>query len=247
MTKRIVLVLVLLAGLVSSAFARERIVLMDFLMSAEMIAPYAKQKVTRYNHSCGPTSTLFIYNYYIYKNSGGRKVLLSSDNVRDSSRLVNLAKYSIRKIYQTMGQRVNTDTRTFDSLVDVGIYRYNFKNVEQRSMYDSLETNLNYLIEDLKDGIPAIISLKGQRNGEGIVWKNGKRVYIHKTHSTNPVGNWNHIVVIFGYDKKYNDRFSNNDIIYYFDPYFGKHHYMTLAELKKVANQDNMDYLRFGQ
>lgn len=244
MTKKIIIMLAMLVGLVSGASARETIFLTDFYMSADDIAQYAKQDATKYNHSCGPTSTLFVYNYYIYKNSGGRKVLFHGSN---KQALINKAKYAIRKLYQTMGQKVNTDTKTFDSLIDIGVYRYKFSNVEQRSKYDSLDVNLEYLFNDLKDGIPVIVSLKGQRNGEGRVWKNGKRIYVHKTHSTNPVGNWNHIVVIFGYDKKVDYKFSDNDIIYYFDPYFGKYHYMTLKELNRVANQDRMDYLRFGQ
>jgi len=234
--KKLLLVFSLVVDLVSSLSARDRVILTDFLMSADMIAPYAKQDATKYNNSCGPTSTLFIYNYYVYKNGNGRKVLFYGSNKQN---LINKAKYVIRKLYKTMGQNLNTNTKTFDSLIDIGIYRYHFSNVEQRDKHDSLNINLDFLLNDLKDGIPAIISLKGQRNGEGR--------YKHRTHSTNPVGNWNHIVIVFGYDKKNDYKFGNNDIIYYFDPYFGKYHYMTLAELNRVANQDNMDYLRFGK
>ncbi len=242
--KKLLVILAMLVGLGSGAWAGDRVILMDFLISAENIADYAKQDSTKYNHSCGPTSTLFVYNYYLYKNSGGRKVLFYGSNKNE---LINKAKWTIRKLYKTMGQAINTDTRTFDSLVDIGIYRYKFTNVEQRSKYDTLDTNLEYLLDDLKNGIPAIISLKGQKNGQGRVLKNGKRIYVHRTHSTNPVGNWNHIVVVFGYNKKDSYKFSDNDIVYYFDPYFGKYHYMTLKELKRVANQDYMDYLRFGK
>lgn len=231
----------MVSGLVSNVFAGEKAIIMDFLNASEYIAPYAKQEATTYNHSCGPTSTLFVYNYYKYKESGGSQVLFLGAGALDK------AKWTIRQLYSFIGQSNNTDMRTFDPLVNIGVNKYNFTNVEQRSMYDSLNTNLEYLFEDLKNGIPAIVSLKGQNNGEGMVWQNGERVYIHKTHSTNPVGNWNHIVVVFGFDKKSYSSFTDNDTIYYFDPYFGKYHYMTLGELKAVANQDNMDYLRFGK
>jgi len=232
--KKVIMIAVMLGGLVSGAWA-ERVLLIDFYRSAEYISPYLKKDATKYNHSCGPTSTVFIYNYYLYKNSNGKKVLFLGNLNRE----INRAKWTIRHLYTYIGQKNNTDMRTFDPLIRIGAGKYDFQNVEQRSMWNSLNTNLTYMFNDLKNGIPAIVSLSGQYNGEGR--------YKYRYHSTNPVGRWNHIVIIYGYDKKNNSYFSNSDIVYYFDPYFGKFHYMTLKELKRVANQDNMDYLRFGK
>lgn len=227
--KAILGAVILMVVSVSGLSASERYIIMDFLRSAEISAPYLKQDATKYNQSCGPTCTAFVYNYYRYKNSNGRYVTFKD---------LEKAKWSIRNLYSYIGQNNNTVMQTFDPLVRIGAGKYDFNKVEQRYMGDELNTNLTYMFNDLKNGIPAIISLKGQSNGEGR--------YKHSTHSLNPIGKWNHIVVVFGYDKKYSS-FSNNDIIYYFDPYFGKYHYMTLSELKVAANQDNMDYLRFGQ
>ncbi|MDQ7009953.1 MAG: C39 family peptidase [Candidatus Gracilibacteria bacterium] len=228
--KKVLVMLTLLVLTITTVSAKQRYVIMDFLHSADISSPYLKQDATKYNQSCGPTSTAFIYNYYIYKNSNGKYVAFKNKNK---------AKWAIRKLYKHIGQTLNSTMGTFDPLVQIGAGKYDFQKVEQRSMQNSLNTNLTYLVNDMKNKIPAIISLKGYNNGEG---RNK-----HRYHSLNPIGKFNHIVIVFGYEKQNSNSFSNSDKIFYYDPYFGKNHYMTLGELKRVANQDNMDYLRFGK
>jgi hypothetical protein len=240
MTKRFVLILALLAGLVSGAWAgfyksgNVRIYyLSDFLSSVNEVKSNLIQKNTGRVNSCGVTSALFAYNYVKYLETGTKLNTL---------RTLNTARKEITSLYKYAGlvgdgTGKESGLSTFDPLVMIGSSKWLLDNVEQRYMSDPEMQNLIYLINDLRRNIPIIVSLKAQPTNSGR----------HNKHSLNPVGKWNHIVIIYAYAKRDSRVFSGNDIIYYFDPFFGGSHWMTLDEFRKNGNQDNMDYLRFGK
>lgn len=60
-------------------------------------------------------------------------------------------------------------------------------------------------------------------------------------HSLNPVGNNGHIVVVFAYID-YNDS-NKEDILFYFDPYFGEIHYIYESEFRRASMGSTMAYL----
>ena len=240
MTKKLIVILAMLVGLVSgvsAGFYKKGDVrlyyLSDFLSSVDDIKSNLIQKNTRKVNSCGVTAALFSYNYIKYLDTGTKL---------NSLRTLNTARNEITSLYKYVGLEGDgtgkeSGLSTFDPLVTIGTLKWLLNKVEQRYMSDQEKQNLIYLINDLRSNIPIIVSLKKQSTNKGR----------HNKHSLNPVGKWNHIVIIYAYAKKHSRVFSGNDIIYYFDPFFGGTHWMTLDEFRVNGNQDNMDYLRFGK
>ena len=239
MTKKLIVILAMLVGLVSGAWADlwkyngwRSYYLAGFEKSQENIKNNLIQIRTNRRYSCGVTSALFAYNYIYYRQN--------SETLQSLSTLRN-ARNKITELYNNSdelngdGSGVNDILHTFQPLIDIGLYDFGLSNVKQMDKKKTLKQNLIYMINDLRRNNPVIISLKPGPN------KNRRN-----SHSLNPVGNFGHVVIVTSYLKTDSHKFLDDDVITYYDPFYGGNHWMTLKEFKNQVNLEHLDYLRFA-
>jgi hypothetical protein len=194
-----------------------------FFSNSELVKQNLIQNNTGKNNSCGPTSLLFINNHFSIQNSGNPPSFTSN---------VNSARDALKRLYDFIGQSDNTITH-IDTLRQIPEVRWGWTKVFRRSGNSSIDQNVNYLIQDLKSDIPAMVVLK-------------------KNTSSNPFS-VDHIVIVYAYQMQpdsygrtagdpNNDR--KSDRIYFYDPYYGGNKFFTRGEISVHVNLTNFAYLR---
>jgi hypothetical protein len=200
----------------------------DFYTSAEGVKNTLSQVATGANNSCGLTSLLFINNYY-----SERKVGISAPFTSN----VLEAQSALSRLYSYLGQSYNTTTH-FDNIKNIPKYKWQWENTRRASSSNSLDTNIELALNNLKNDIPMLIALKGTYSGNP-VYQSG---YDYK-----------HIVIFYAYQRKQDpnghivtdpNNSHENDLIYYYDPYFGGNGYFKRSEISQAVDLVNFAYLK---
>ena len=146
-----------------------------FYTSAEDVDQTISQNNTGANNSCGPTSVMFIDNFYFYEN--GMCPLYTTTT--------SLAIDELEDIYTYLGLSYNTYT-SLDELKNLAKYEYGYDDTKRANSSNSTDTNVDNMIERLKDDNPVLIVLDSN-------------------YSNNPVYGYNHIVIIYAYQRRPDD------------------------------------------
>jgi len=239
MLKNILGAVILMLVMVSGIFAGENfnggIIYADkFYQSVNSVKNNLMQSKTKLNEACGPTSLSFVANYFYYKKHNKSAPIFSS---------VKKSKYFIKKIYDNIPTSEYNNVTSLDELKSVvkRYFKWKFPGTRRRDSNDQFETNRKYLVDALRSDKIALIVLDGY-------YKNSP-VYDEDDY-------FNHIVMVYAYrhrkDENGNKPLSsknshNNDQMYYFDPYFGKVHSITVKEIKNGAlDIINLGYLQLA-
>jgi hypothetical protein len=239
MLKNILGAVLLTMTLSSTSFAGENfnggiIYANKFYQSVKSVKNNLIQTKTGLNESCGPTSLSFIANYFYYKKHNKPHSIFSS---------LRKSKYFIKKIYSNISTAGYNKVTSLDELKGVvkSYFGWKFPGTRRRNSGDQFDTNRKYLIEALRSDKVALIVLDGDYKSSP-VYKEGEY--------------FRHIVIVYAYrhrrDENNNSPLStsnthNNDQIYYFDPYFGKVHSITVKEIKNGAlDLVNLAYLQLA-
>jgi hypothetical protein len=233
--KKLFLMVALMLGLVSGSFARTvdnysytRYYASNFDYSVYKVRDNLAQIKTKeitgnnFSYTCGPTSLLFVRNYFHYRRYGEMENFLQ--NTYDASS-------ALQRLYSYLGKSYNTTT-SLTNLKSISKYKWNWKNVIRVSAGSNvtIEDNINGIINNLKNNIPVIIALNKNYDA------NPKNSY-----SKNPVGKFNHIVVVYGYVEFKN---GNESALFYFDPYYGGYHYMYESDSYSASMGHKFAYLK---
>lgn len=228
---------ILLAGSIFSTIAYaaqngENLYYVDnFYSSAENVKNQISQVATGANNSCGLTSLLFVNNYFSEKNAG-----ISAPFVSNSSEAIK----ALSRLYNYIGQSYNTITH-FDNIKTIPKNRWLWQNTKRASSNNSLETNIELALNNLKNDIPMLITLKGTYKGNP-VYKSGydyKHIVILYAYQRMPDSN--------GYSATNPNNSHENDRIYYYDPYFGGNGYFKRSEISEAVDLVNFAYLKLAE
>jgi len=239
MLKNILGAVILTMVIVSGIFAGENfnggIIYADkFYQSVNSVKNNLIQNNTKLNEACGPTSLSFVANYFYYKKHGESASIFSS---------VKKSKYFIKNIYNNISTAGYNTVTSLDELKGAvkRYFKWKFPGTRRRDSGDQFDTNRKYLIEALRSDKIALVVLDGYYK-KSPVYKAGEY--------------YSHIVMIYAYrhrkDENGNKPLSssnshNNDQMYYFDPYFGKVHSITVKEIKNGAlDLVNLAYLQLA-
>lgn len=231
----VLLMLVMVSGASAGQNFNGGIIYADkFYQSVNDVKNNLMQSKTGLNEACGPTSLSFVANYFYYKKHNKSASIFSS---------VNKSKYFIKKIYDNISGVGYNQITSLDELKSVvkRYFKWKFPGTRRRDSNDQFNTNRKYLIEALRSDKVALIVLDGFYK-KSPVYKEGEY--------------FNHIVIVYAYrhrkDENNNKPLStsnthNNDQMYYFDPYFGKVHSITVKEIKNGAlDLVNLGYLQLA-
>ncbi len=154
-------------------------------------------------------------------------------------------------MYDYIGQPYNSVV-DFYNLKRIAKNRWGWKHVKRRpannactieqnnrGLNDSISCNIDNLISDLKNDMPALVVLNSN---------------FYKNPTKNDVA-IDHIVVVYAYHKmKGNDglpasstdpnRDNSNDRIYFYDPYYGVVDYFKVSDIPQWINLTGFGYLR---
>ena len=239
MLKKILGVVLLIMVLVSSINAGQNfnggiIYANKFYQSAKSIKNNLIQTKTGLNNSCGPTSLSFVANYFYYKKHNKPHSIFSS---------LRKSKYFVKKIYDNIPTAGYNEITSLNELKGVvkNYFGWKFPGTRRRKSGDQFNTNRKYLIEALRSDKIALIVLDGDYT-KSPVYEKGEY--------------FRHIVIVYAYRHRRdennksplsNSNTHNNDQIYYFDPYFGKVHSITVKEIKNGAlDLVNLAYLQLA-
>jgi len=175
--KKLFLILAII-GLVSYSHADEdsnSIYVKDFVYSTQLVSNL-RQSVTGANYSCGPTSLLYVRNYYMVKNWGvsDPKLVDAQSSLRE-----------IQKIYNNIPKTSYNNVTTTGQLKNVVKKHWRWSTSKKASGGNSIQTNLGYMKSWLKKNQPLILALEPNYAG-------------------NPIPGYAHIVVFYKYDKTSN-------------------------------------------
>jgi hypothetical protein len=126
---------------------------------------------TGINNSCGPTSALFVKNYFYI-----RQFKTSPSYVVD----ILSAIREVKVVYTQMGKAYNTTVLT-DELKTLASVKWGWATAVKASGSNTISDNLLTMITRLKENYPVILSLKG-------------------SYPYNPVYPYAHIVIFYKYD-----------------------------------------------
>jgi hypothetical protein len=129
-----------------------------------------RQNQTGANYSCGPTSLLFVKNYYWYKNFGSNSW---------EGRYTHDAINSIASIYEITLKKPYNSTTTTDQLKRAAKKWY--WESAKASGRNSISKNLNYMKGKFKKNQPVILALEPD-------------------YDKNPLPGYAHIVVFYKYN-----------------------------------------------
>lgn len=198
----------------------------DFLKSAELVSPTLSQERTGNNLSCGPTSLLFILNYYYYQKYG--KISPSLSDVTKSRSI-------LKNLYAATGQANNTITH-LDVLKNLAKNKLKMSGTKRALTTNTRAENIANMLTALKENKPVVVALNDK-------------------YEDNPVGYFGHIVIIYGYQRQRDtegrsvrDKNNNrkNDKIYYFDPYYGKQGVFKRSLIGTNGNNGILDLVQFA-
>lgn len=195
--------------------------------NSEMVKEHIRQEKTEAKQACGPTALMFLRNHFLLKNTGIRPTFTNSSPNAISK---------LEGLYSFIGQPYNAITH-LDRLRRIPENKWNYTNVRRMSSASGVDHNVNQLINDLNNDIPALVVLYASYPGNPTYGKHGI----------------DHIVIIYAYHKQrdnngndvnspYNDRM--NDRIYFYDPYYGGNGYFTRGEIHNAVNLSGFAYLR---
>lgn len=184
------------------------------------------QSVTGANYSCGPTSLLFVSNHY-------RQL----DTAQNSPNMSNIAasRQTLTDMYKYIGIPYNSSAGTsLDNIKAIARGKFGWTNVAR--MYGdgsvSVAQNMDKLIDYFDRNIPALGVIRANSAG-------------------NPVGGFNHIVVLYAYNKRTDEKgrppldpvnTRNLDTIDWYEPYYGR---QGTVLRKDVSNKFDMAYFSF--
>ncbi len=196
------------------------------------------QSVTKANYACGPTSLLFASNHYRRLDTGQNSPNMSTIT-SSTATLVDMYKYlNDRKVYGLVPYNTAKGT-DLTQLKDIAVNKFGWTNTSR--MYGdgrvSVATNMDNLINYLNQNIPALGVLKAGYSG-------------------NPVGNFNHIVVLWGYTRNKDEsgravfdpnNTRNNDTIHWYEPYYGKTGTVRRGDWSSSFDMAYFSFLKIGR
>lgn len=225
--KSLIVVISLIVVFSSNVFANNNSGILyyvnGFYQNSESVKKNITQEITGYNEACGPTSLLFIKNHDFKQNYGSCPVFTGSKA---------LAQQELLKMYSFIGLSSNSET-TLDNLKYIAKSYWGWKNVIRMSSTTSIYDNTEKLISYLNNNKLALVVLKDSFSG-------------------NPVLGFDHIVIIYTYQRLKDSRgysptnINNdhlNDKIYFYDPYYGGSGYFKRGEISTAVNLTNFAYL----
>lgn len=176
----------------------------------------------KYSYACGPTSLLFVRNYYYFmKYYESETFLLDIGDSVDA----------LKRLYKYINVPYTSTSESETSLSDlknIAGNRWNWSTAAKSAT--DYSRNIKKIKEHLQYNRPIIIALSPNASDNP-----------RAKHSLNPVGNNGHIVIVFAYID-YEDS-NKEDILFYYDPYFGEKHYIYESEFRKASMGSTMAYL----
>lgn len=189
------------------------------------------QSATGLNYSCGPTSLLFVSNHHRRVLGGGNSPNMST---------IPASKATIADIYTFIGVPNNSSNGTkLEQMRDVARNKFGWTQVARMDGTGgtSVTQNMDNLINYLNQDIPAMGVLKAG-------------------YPDNPVGNFDHIVVLWGYTRN-KDEFGRavfdpgntrkNDTIHWYDPYYGRMGTVRRGDWSTSFNMSYFSFLKVGR
>lgn len=189
------------------------------------------QSVTGLNYSCGPTALLFVSNHYIRLSTGQNSPNMSTTVA---------SKKTIGDIYIYIGVPYNSSGgTTLDQMKLVARNKFGWTNVTRMdgTGATSVAQNMDNLVTSLSQDIPALGVLKA-----GYV--------------SNPAGNFNHIVVLYAYNRK-KDEYArapldpantrNLDTIDWYEPYYGRQGTVLRKDWATAFSMSHFSFLKVGR
>ena len=184
------------------------------------------QSLTGANYSCGPTSLLFVSNHYKRLDTGQNSPNMST---------VAASRQTLADMYTYIGVPYNSSAGTsLDNMKYIARYKFGWTNVAR--MYGdgsvSVAQNMDKLIGYFDRNIPALGVIRAGSAG-------------------NPVGNFNHIVVLYAYNKRTDEQgrapldpanTHNLDTIDWYEPYYGR---QSTVLRKDAGTKFDMAYFSF--
>lgn len=164
-----------------------------------------KQQATGANYSCGPTSLLFVSNHYKRIDTGQNSPNMST---------VAASKQTLADMYKFIGVPYNSSAGTsLDNMKNIARNKFGWTNVARMdgTGATSVAQNMDKLMNYFNQNIPALGVIRAGSVG-------------------NPVGNFNHIVVLYAYNKRADEQgrapldpanTHNLDTIDWYEPFYG--------------------------
>lgn len=177
----------------------------NIVPNAQAVQNTLMQSVTGANYSCGPTSLLFVSNHYQRIANGTNSPNMST---------VTASRQTLTDMYKFIGVPYNSSAGTsLDQIKSIAKNKFGWTNVFRMdgTGATSVAQNMENLIGYLNRNIPALAVIRAGSAG-------------------NPVGNFNHIVILYAYNRRTDERgrapldpanTRNLDTIDWYEPYYG--------------------------
>lgn len=201
----------------------------DIVRNSRAVESTLLQHHTGYNNACGPTALLFIDNHYARKAPSG-----VSPSYTNS---IALAKGALDRIYAQLKVGKNTAT-SLDQLRYIAKTQWGYANVIRMDATTSRYDNLNKLQAYVTMNVPTLIVLDATYSGYPLP---GARV--------------DHIVIVYAYQQMVDEygraitdakNTRNNDIIEYYEPYYGIVGKFPRKDSAKAVKLTNFAFLAVG-
>ncbi len=170
------------------------------------------QKATGLNTSCGPTALLFTDLYFSATKDG---------KVPEHLKTTEQVRAALKRLYSRLGKSEKSAYTTLDEIATLA-RGWGWTSVKSRSSSSAVDANMDLLIQDLKEDALALVAVRG-----------GYRL--------NPVGNFGHIMIVYGYEKR-----SSGDVLKLFDPYFGGFHEFPRSDVTSSGSKGAFDLVNFA-
>lgn len=206
----------------------------NIVPNAQAVQSTLMQSVTKANYACGPTSLLFVSNHYKRLDTGQNSLNMST---------VDASKRTLGEIYKYLSLDYNISSGTsLDQIKAVAKGKYLWTNVYRASASNTVEQNMDSLIDYMNRNIPVLAVLRGSYVG-------------------NPVKPYDHIVIIFAYNRRTDElgrapldpkNSRKLDTIDWYEPYYGKQGTVLRQDVastgsKSAFNITNFSFLATGR